>query len=91
MLPCVHSNRRLARLAVGVNRNDINPMRHGETSLFQNCTETFPSPSGDNYRDPCLDYSQYTMYTTGALHGQYRGYGFLDGDRGYCVARHTPV
>ena len=33
--------------AVGVNRNDINPMRHGETSLFQNCTELFPSPSGE--------------------------------------------
>ena len=36
-----------AARAVGVNRNDINPMRHGETSLFQNCTELFPSPSGD--------------------------------------------
>ena len=51
--------------AVGVNRNDINPMRHGETSLFQNCTELFPSLTGDNYRDPCLNYSEYTMYTTG--------------------------
>ena len=50
---------------VGVNRNDINPMRHGEMSMFQNCTETYPSLSGDNYRDPCLNYSKYTMYTTG--------------------------
>ena len=61
----LYADPRLITTAVGVNRNDINPMRHGETSLFQNCTELFPSPSGDNYRDPCLDYSQYTMYTTG--------------------------
>ena len=63
--PMRHTDRDSAYVAVGVNRNDINPMRHGETSMFKYCTELFPSPSGDNYRDPCLDFSQYTMYTTG--------------------------
>lgn len=54
-----------ALLCTGVNRVDIDVMRHGETDLLRNCTQLYPSATQDNYRDPCLDYSKYTIYTTG--------------------------
>ena len=45
-------------LCMGCNRGDLNPMMHGETDLLANCSRLYPSPSGDNTRDPCIDYTK---------------------------------
>ena len=48
-------------ICMGCNRGDVNPMRHGETDLLENCTRLYPSPSGDNTRDPCIDYTKCAL------------------------------
>lgn len=53
-----------AMLCMGCNRADINPMRHGETDLLENCTQLYPSLSGDNSRHPCLDYRKWAAWHT---------------------------
>ncbi|KAG1143178.1 hypothetical protein G6F36_015458 [Rhizopus arrhizus] len=49
----------------GANSNTKNKLLHGETSAFWNCTEMYPSPTGNDMTDPGLDWSHQTLYTTG--------------------------
>ncbi|KAL0084106.1 secreted cytidine and deoxycytidylate deaminase [Phycomyces blakesleeanus] len=49
----------------GVNSDRKDALLHGESAAFLNCTELYPSPTGNDARDPGLDYSKHTLYTTG--------------------------
>ncbi|KAL7311106.1 hypothetical protein PS15m_008911 [Mucor circinelloides] len=50
---------------IGVNENDKDILLHGETVAFKNCLEMFPSPTNDDLKNPGLQWSDQTLYTTG--------------------------